>query len=385
MHSARTIPLAVLATCLLLLLAAANAAAAEPATVTVRVEGSSETLVPPTQVTTNAAPIVKEGNPHRSGPGTKAIGALQAATAGSWSGSWFPASEFGPGEYSVETILGESHLFSGPTYWEFWIDDAPSEKGVCSKEIHSGDTLLFFPSCFGECPPPSNPLGIEAPPNAAAGAMVPVTVTSYANSSGAASPAQGATISYEGKSVEADASGHATLEFASAGRQQVKVTKALSIRTETTVCVHAGEDGTCGSAAPGVPPSPAPIAPCKGPFALVAHITSLLDGHFYRRGHAPRLISGRISSRSSVSSVSLELHRTYRGRCFAYDGARGRFSHARCGRASFFAVSKEAAFSYLLPSALAPGRYVLDVKAGDVAGNSATLARGTSRLVFYVR
>src|SRR5258708_35988123 len=113
MHSARTIPLAVLATCLLLLLAAANAAAAEPATVTVRVEGSSETLVPPTQVTTNAAPIVKDGNSEHSCPRTNAIGALQAATAGNWSGSWVPASEFGPGEYSLETVLGESHLSSG--------------------------------------------------------------------------------------------------------------------------------------------------------------------------------------------------------------------------------------------------------------------------------
>ena len=386
MHTARRITLAVLATCLVLLLpTAATAVAAEPATVTVRIEGSSETLLPPTQVTTNAAPIVKDGNSEHFCPGTNAVGALQAATSGNWSGTWFPASEFGPGEYSVETILGESHLFSGPTYWEFWIDNAPSEKGVCSKEIHGGDTLLFFPSCFGECPPPSNPLSIEAPSNAAAGAKVPVTVTSYANSSGAASPAQGATISYEGKALETDASGHATLEFANAGRQQVKVTKALSIRTETTVCVHAGEDGTCGSTAPGAPSSPAPIAPYKGPFALVAHVTSLLDGHFYRRGHAPRLIFGRIGSHSSVSSVSLALHRTYRGRCFAYDGVRGRFSHARCGSASFFAVSKEAAFSYLLPSALAPGRYVLDVRAADVAGNATTLARGTSRLVFYVR
>ncbi len=385
MLTTRTI-LKVLTAALLCLAVSAGAAAA--ATVTVRVEGSTETLLLPTLTTTTGAPVVKDANPEHFCSGNHAVGALDIATAGNWSGSWFPASEFGPGEYSVETILGESHLFTGPTYWEFWIDNAPSEKGVCSKEIHDGDTLLFFPSCFGECPPPSNPLGIEAPALAATGARVPVTVTSYANGSGTPSPAVGATVAYDGKTAETDAAGHATLEFADPGEQLVKVTKALSIRTETTICVHAEGAAGCGSGtsgSSGVAGFATTGSPYKGPFALVAAVTSLRDGHVYRRGHAPRLISGRISSHSSVSSVSLALRRSYRGRCFAYDGVRGRFTHVRCGGASFFAVGKEAAFSYLLPAALAPGRYVLDVKAGDVAGNTTALARGTSRLVFYVR
>ena len=50
-----------------------------------------------------------------------------------------------------------------------------------------------------------------------------------------------------------------------------------------------------------------------------------------------------------------------------------------------FKVSTAPSFSYLLPSTLAPGRYVLDIQATDVAGNRTTLARGTSRIVFYVR
>ena len=35
--------------------------------------------------------------------------------------------------------------------------------------------------------------------------------------------------------------------------------------------------------------------------------------------------------------------------------------------------------------ALPPGRYVLDIEATDVTGNHTSLARGTSRIVFYVR
>ncbi len=370
MTSARTILLGLLAV-LLLALGGAQFASAETATVSVRVEGSSATLLPPTVVTTTGAPVVKDGNSEHACSGANAVGALDIATGGNWSGSWFPASEFGPGEYAVETILGESHLFTGPTYWEFWIDNAPSTQGVCSKQIHSGDTLLFFPSCFGaECPPPQSPLGIEAPADAAAGAKVPVTVTSYANGSGAPSPAPGATIAYEGKTAETDAAGHATLEFAHPGSQEVKVTKAESVRTETTVCVHAGEDGTCGSSTPrgGVSGFTSELLPYKGPFALVADVTSLRDGRTYGAGHAPRLIAGRISAHASVTSVSLALRRSYRGRCSSFDGKRGRFRPARCGVESFFAVSKEGAFSYLLPGSLPPGRYVLDVRASDVGG-----------------
>src|SRR5262249_20630275 len=126
-------------------------------------------------------------------------------------------------------------------------------------------------------------------------------------------------------------------------------------------------------------------APYKGPFALVAEVTSLLNAHTYRHGHAPRLIAGRITSHSPVTSVSLALRRSFHGRCFAYDGVRGRFARARCGRAPFSQVAKDPSFSSLRPSPLPAGRYVLDVQAGDTAGNTLTLARGTSRLVFHVR
>jgi hypothetical protein len=82
--------------------------------------------------------------------------------------------------------------------------------------------------------------------------------------------------------------------------------------------------------------------------------------------------------------VSLRLRRSYRGRCYGFDGASVRFVRSRCGQGSFFKVSKSSAFSYLLPAALARGRYVLDVQATDAAGNKTSLARGSSRIVFYV-
>jgi hypothetical protein len=122
-----------------------------------------------------------------------------------------------------------------------------------------------------------------------------------------------------------------------------------------------------------------------GPYALVPKLTSLMDGHTYKRGHVPRVLSGSVQAHTTVTSISLTLRREYRGRCYAFDGVSTRFVRARCGTGSPFKVSSNGLFSYLLPESLPPGRYILDIQATDVAGNHTTLARGTSRVVFYVR
>jgi hypothetical protein len=165
--------------------------------------------------------------------------------------------------------------------------------------------------------------------------------------------------------------------------------------------VHNGSDGACGT----TPAEPTPISssaaagsgglaggmpvalqalPYRGPFAVVAHVLSVRDGHVYRRRRAPRLLSGVVAAHTPVTSVSLSLRRTYRGRCLAYSALRAEFRRARCGTAPPFQVARGASFSYLLPEALRPGRYVLDISASDAAGNRTALARGTSRVVFYV-
>ncbi len=364
---------------------AAHAAAA----VTVRVEGINQTLLPPTQVTTDATPVVKDANSEHSCSGASAAGALQLATAGNWGGEWF--SGFG---YSAETILGETHAFepgaAANYFWSYWLDNKASSVGICEGELQAGQSILFFPECFSEmgaCPAPPNPLGISAPAVAERSAPIGVTVTSYDNVSGAASPAVGAAVTGGGAGATTDSAGHATLAIPQAGNIQLQVTAPGSVRTETTVCVHDGNDGTCGTTSPSGASTPAPgmAAPYKGPYAVVAQATGVQDGHFYPPGRGPKVLSGTVATHTSVTSVSLKLRRSYRGRCFAYDGVAERFKRARCGEGSFFAVGSAPSFSYLLPAALAPGRYVLDMQASDAAGNRTTLARGTSRIVFYVR
>lgn len=369
----------------------AGAIAAGPATVLVRAEGPTETLVPPTQVTTTTTPVVKDGKPADSCTGTSAAGALELATAGNWNGQWFS----GLG-YSVETIAGQSYPFTQPYYWSFWLDNKPATSGICEAELNSGDSILFFPECFSEtsgvCPTPPNPLGIEAPPTAEQGKPITVTVTAYANATGAPSPAVGATVAYAGTTATTDSSGHATLVFTGSGETTVRVSATGAVRTEADICVHNGNDGLCGALlTPGsgsaLPPAGGAStgAPYKGAYALVPRLADLLDSHTYKRGHAPRVLSGSVLAHTTVSSVSLTLRRSYRGRCYAFNGVSTRFVRARCGTGHPFKVSDNGVFSYLLPSALPPGRYVLDIQATDAAGNRTTLARGTSRVVFYVR
>jgi hypothetical protein len=382
---------ALLLACLLSLVLASIARASAPATVTVRVEGANQTLLPSTSVTTNSVAVVKDGKPEHSCSGASAAGALQQATSGNWSGAWFN----GIG-YSVETLMGETHAFEpgAPAnyFWSYWLDDKAATAGICEGEVSFGDSILFFPECFSEtgaCPAAPNPLALSAATVAERGVPLSVSVTSYANATGAASPAGGVTVSGGGASATTDASGHATLSLSQTGEVVLQASAPGSVRDEARVCVHSGNDGNCGThAQPGVTVSttPTPTPPAySGPYALVARATGVLDSHVYAPGRAPRVLSGTIAAHSPIKSVSLRLRRSYRGRCWEYDGVSERFVRARCGSGGFFTVSSTPAFSYLLPGALSPGRYVLDVEATDVAGNHTSLARGASRIVFYVR
>jgi len=394
---------ALIAVALPSLLFLASAAAAEtppapqqPAEVTVRVLGAAPTfptLLALTQVTTTTAPVVKDGG---SCSGTSAAGALELATKGSWEGKW----NSGFGDYEVLSIEGQGYPFEAESkknyYWSFWLDGKEANTGVCGARLVTGDQVLFFPGCFGsECPAPPNVLGVEAPTTGEVGSPVTVTVVSHPNAGGEPTPAAGAAVSSEGASGQTDASGRATLTFSHAGTYTLHVTAAgeapPSVPAEAAICVHAGDDGTCGTQAPSPVASAAPAAgatpPAAGPDVVLARVTGLLDGHVYRRRFAPRLLRGTVDLHAALQDVELRLTRRRGRKCSFYDGSTGRFRTMRCGAAhgAFFSVGDHASFSYLLPAALGPGRYVLDVEATGVSGARSTLARGTSRIVFYVR
>lgn len=379
-------------------LAAPVALAGTPAAVTVRVLGLApnyEALTPPTQVTTTTTAVTKDGG---SCSGTSAGGALELATKGDWEGKW--NSEFN--DYEVLSIDGRTYPFgAGLPYWSFWVNNKYSEEGVCDVELEAGAQVLFFPECYSaeECPNASSVLAIEAPSTAEVGKPLSVIVSRF-NAKGERTPAANVTVGGGGVSAETDIEGRATLKFAEDGTFLLRANGAngeepKSVPGETYVCAHEGEDGTCGTKAPvgislsttgsGSAPSSAP-PPYTGPYALVADATGIADGQVYPRGRGPRVLSGTVSSHASVTSISLRLRRTYHGRCWAYNGSSERLRRARCSQSSFFQIASGGdSFTYLLPSRLPAGRYVLDIEATDSAGNRTTLDRGSSRIVFYVK
>jgi hypothetical protein len=374
-------------------------AAGSSAAVTVRVEGLTETKVLPTAVTTTATPVVKDGNPTDSCSGTSAIGALDLATAGNWSGPW----EAKYNQYSIFTIGGETHEFeeSAPAnyFWSFWLNDKESELGACEAELQTGDRVLFFPSCYGtSCPMPEpTPLEIEAPPTANVGEATTVTVKQY-NAKGEASPAVGASIIGGGAGASTDSQGHATLKLFSAGTYTLHVSGAPAgppaVRTEATICVHAGNDGTCGtqvityscaaerSAVSCVGP-PTVVPP---PLVETAKVGGVKPGHVYSRRRAPRILEGDVTIPSGVlKDVQISLTRRLGKRCSAFSGIKERFVRARCGATRFFSVGGAESFSYLLPAALPAGRYVYDIEAVNASGQTTKLVAGVSHVVFYVK
>jgi hypothetical protein len=398
MRTSRFLLPALPASLVVLALGASNALAAGPASGSVRIEGLTKTLLAPTSVTTTTAPVVNDGNPSHACEGTSALGALQVATGGNWAGEWSETFS----QYFINGIEGETHTFVEHVrsyFWSFWLNDVEQLTGACGAHFEAGDRVLFFPICDELCPaePEPTPLEIEAPATANAGEAVKATVKQYSKT-GEPSPAVGAVIAWTGGEATTDSLGRATVTFASTGSIEMHVTGSASgppaVRTETSICVHAGNDGTCGATAPSGAPSTSSSegevlssksAPYRGPYAVVSRMTNLIDGHVYARRRAPRLLAGDVLAHTGVASVSLELRRRDNGRCYSYDGVLARFRSARCGQGSFFVVSHNTSFSYLLPAALGPGRYVLDSEATDIAGNHTALARGTTRIVFYVR
>jgi len=372
--------------------AVAQAAAAGP-TVTVRVEGESSTLLPATTVTLGSP------EPVSGCAGNSVAAAINLAVGGNWDHG---EANHGAGDFT-QTILGEAHAFTHDSdTWAEWVDYRWGG-GICSDLLSEGDEVVMVadhePEPFFS--PTVLPLVITGvPATVQSGSPFSVKVSAVHTpggafpeaGQGAPEAAAGVTVSADGVSAMTGPDGTATLTLSAAGAVALRASEPGEASSRAFgVCVHNGNDGNCGTTPPPATPqlpaqsTGAPSPAYRGAFALVPHLDGLSDGGVYTPAQAPRVLSGTVISHASVATVSIELRRRYRTRCWAYDGVRERFVRARCGHGSFFKVASGASFSYLLPSALPLGRYVLDVRATDADGNSTEPARGSSRLVFYVR
>jgi hypothetical protein len=347
-----------------LALVAAPAGAQSAPTVQVRVEGQHATLLEDTAVTLGSDPV-----PGNGCPGISAAGALEDATHGNWDRQPF-----------THTILGETHNGS-PDYWAEWIRRGGRYvfgNGLCNDVMQAGDELLMLVD-FASPPtflPTVLPLAIEGlPASAPAASAATVTVVDYrpdfVNNTTVREPVAGATVG----GATTDAAGHATIRFAAPGDEVFKATKAGDAPSSA--------EHVTVTAAGGAPP---PVVAPPDRTAPVARLLGLRDHESFRARRAPRTLRVAVpADPSGVKGVSLRLTRQLHGRWWYFSGARGRFVRSRFGRRVPFSVPVQPRISYLLPHRLGRGRYVLDVIATDGAGNREPLARGTSRVVFFVR
>ena len=379
--------------------------ASQPSTVTVRVVGlTGTTLLPQTSVTTTATPIEPEAGHACSG--TSAGGALYDAVRGNWVVKY---ESFG---YAIDGIQGLNFPSFSPTsppdaYWSFWLNDAPATEGACGQELESGDDIVFFAQCIElgtDCPTSANApqhFLTETAPAASSvqvGTPVAVSVGSQSAETGAKeSLPSGVTVSAGSISATPNAQGVATLTLPSVGTYTIEASAPGSVPSDShTVCVHNGNDGTCGTQLLlyACATQSAPSAGCVGPAivppqqsAVTAVAGGVKAGHVYSKRKAPRILKGTVNvpADAALKEVRISLVRRKGKRCFAFNGSKERFVKSRCGASKFFSVGDTESFSYLLPAALPAGHYVYDIEAVDASGHATKLVAGVSHVVFYVK
>lgn len=375
-------------------------ALAAPVTVDLRIEGPTSTLfegpvttdVRPFRFTTGADTAEHQCDGTTTGgtagapSPTRGAAVMAAVDQGlTTSGVWYDA--FGA---AFNTINGESVAYDGATnrYLVEFENFQATSVGACADTISPGDQVLFAFSTGSE-----PLLKLTGPATAAPGATVAVKVTD--GQSGAA--VDGATVG----GVTTGADGTAVVgPLTQRGDHDLKAAKAGTVRSNRLrVCVTDGADGFCGTTKPGdpAPVQQAPACVSLGDDGLCGttdtrapggSIGSVREQQRFARGKGPRTLSGRATDAQGIRRVELRLTRTDRRRCSTFDGARERFVRLkRCGasRGRWFEAGTGGDWTYLLPSRLPRGRYVLDVRSTDGTGNvDRRLERGRNRIVFHV-
>jgi hypothetical protein len=217
------------------------------------------------------------------------------------------------------------------------------------------------------------PLALAVPATVTPGVPFTVTVTRYAQD-GSQAPVAGASVG----GATTDGAGHASATIAQPGPASLRASKANFAGVDAATCATTGSDGLCGTVK--APDTTAPAG----------RITGIAEQQRFARGKGPRTLKGTVDADpSGIKSVELRLTRNDGGKCSTFDGTRERLvAIKRCGatRGRFFSAGDRADWSYLLPAALPRGRYVLDVRVTDNAGNAdSTLQRTRNRIVFHVR
>jgi hypothetical protein len=411
MHVPIRMSLALCVTSFVSLLLAGGTQAA-PITVNLRVEGSSTTLFEgpiSTEGETFETPSGKGAHPcdyadngaaggefpnggNASGTPTTALRDAALASGLTFDAKWFGSgkeSNESPGDFFVTRVGSDAELTEAPyDAWGFAVNDTTAPVGGCQIALAPGGEVLWAYNYFNL----KHLLSLTGPAAASEGSSITVHVVDGQTGAPIAGAAigedvAGATTTIPGSSLT-NAEGNATVFLAHTGAIKLKATQAESVRSNgLIVCVHNGNDGTCGTTTgvSTVPKSLPQIA--SSPLADVAIVGGVENDHRYSHRKGPRILGGlvQVPAGGSLREVRISLQRRHGKRCQVFSGARAAFVHARCGTRRFFAVGGAESFTYLLPAALPAGRYVYDIEAVNDAGSATKLVTGVSHVVFYVK
>lgn len=201
-------------------------AAGKAPKVSIRVEGLTKTLVATEQLQTKSDTITRGGHPI---VGTTALGALNLATNGRWTGSW--SAQYS--EWSVIGILGESHPFTSKDFWAVYVNNTQATTGAGDVSLKAGEQVVF--AALPDSDYNESLLGAKAPQKVTAHHAFKLALVDY-NAKGKPVPLRGATLKFDGKTVKAHGP-TAKITPKRAGTLTIRVSKAGYVRTEATVKV----------------------------------------------------------------------------------------------------------------------------------------------------
>jgi|HubBroStandDraft_3_1064219.scaffolds.fasta_scaffold32836_2 hypothetical protein len=408
MHVSFRVSLALCAALCLAVLGSTDAQAA-PITVNLRVEGSSGTLYEG-PITTEAEEIstpssggshscdVKDNGSNEgfgvsSGTPTTALHDAAVADGLKFDATWSNTyNDFLVTEVGLDINGGEPEYPS----WGYAVNYTTAGVGGCQFQVAPGSEVLWAYDYSNL----KHLLSLTGPASASVGSPITIHVVDGQTGIPVAGAAigedlAGVTTTIPGSTVT-NAEGNATVTFTHVGAVKLKATQAESVRSNgLSICVHNGNDGTCGTQIP--PPcatESVPAGACGGPpivapqqSAATALAAGVKAGHVYSRRKAPRILKGAVTvpAGGTLKDVRVSLERRSGKRCFAFNGVKERFVKSRCGATKFFSVGDSESFSYLLPAALPAGRYVYDIEAVNASGQPTKLVAGVSHVVFYVK
>jgi hypothetical protein len=378
-------------------------AQAAPISVNLRVEGSSATLYEgPIATEAEEISTLSSGGAHpcdvkddgsnegfgvSSGTPTTALHDAAIADGLKFDATWSSTYK----DFLV-TEVGPDANGGPPEYpsWGYAVNYTTAGVGGCQFQVAPGSEVLWAYNYSNL----QHLLSLSGPTNANVGS--PVTLRVVDGQTGA--PVAGAAIGEDVAGVtttipgspSTNAEGNATVTLVHTGTVKLKATQPESVRSNgISVCVHDGNDGTCGTTLPGVvgvkdAPGTMHVTPVAGDTATIGGVK---NGRRYSRRKGPRILQGlvQVPAGGTLREVRISLQRRNGKRCMVFSGTKEAFVRAHCGVRRFFPVGAAESFNYLLPASLPPGRYVYDIEAIDGTGDATKLVPGVSHVVFYVK